>query len=206
MKTLPGWNIDRMHALRNQRWDQRGITGLETAIVLIAFVVVASVFAFAVLTTGLISSEKAKETALGGLEETGGTIALRGSVVAIATTSLASIDTIKFQLSNATQAGSAVEMSSQGAVVSYHDPYQQVNLDYTTSVTTTPGWGTTWLIGSGDLLQPGERVEIIVNLTGLTTSLGANTEFTVEVAPSVGAVLAVKKKTPLELTLANDLK
>ena len=44
------------------RTDQRGITGLETAIVLIAFVVVASVFAFAVLTTGLLSSEKAKET------------------------------------------------------------------------------------------------------------------------------------------------
>ena len=37
--------------------DRRGITGLETAIVLIAFVVVASVFAFAVLSTGLLSSE-----------------------------------------------------------------------------------------------------------------------------------------------------
>ncbi|HIM78888.1 MAG TPA: flagellin, partial [Dehalococcoidia bacterium] len=46
--------------------DQRGITGLETAIVLIAFVVVASVFAFAVLSTGLLSSEKSKETVLGG--------------------------------------------------------------------------------------------------------------------------------------------
>ena len=53
--------------------DQRGITGLETAIVLIAFVVVASVFAFAVLSTGLLSSEKSKETVLGGLEETSST-------------------------------------------------------------------------------------------------------------------------------------
>ena len=44
--------------------------GLETAIVLIAFVVVASVFAFAVLNTGLLSSEKSKEAALGGLQET----------------------------------------------------------------------------------------------------------------------------------------
>ena len=33
--------------------DSRGITGLETAIVLIAFVVVSSVFAFAALSTGL---------------------------------------------------------------------------------------------------------------------------------------------------------
>ena len=41
--------------------NQKGITGLETAIELIAF---------AVLSTGLISSEKSKETVLGGLEET----------------------------------------------------------------------------------------------------------------------------------------
>ena len=40
------------------RWagsDSRGITGLETAIVLIAFVLVSSVFAFAALSTGLFS-------------------------------------------------------------------------------------------------------------------------------------------------------
>ena len=65
--------------------DQRGITGLETAIVLIAFVVVASVFAFAVLNTGLLSSEKSKETVLGGLGETSATMGLRGDVIADAT-------------------------------------------------------------------------------------------------------------------------
>ena len=42
-----------MLSLSDFRADERGITGLETAIVLIAFVVVASVFAFAVLSTGL---------------------------------------------------------------------------------------------------------------------------------------------------------
>jgi flagellin FlaB len=36
--------------------DERGITGLETAIILIAFVVVAAVFSFVVLSTGLLSS------------------------------------------------------------------------------------------------------------------------------------------------------
>ena len=49
--------------------DQRGITGLETAIVLIAFVVVASVFAFSVISTGLFISEKAAESASAGLGE-----------------------------------------------------------------------------------------------------------------------------------------
>ncbi len=49
--------------------DQRGITGLETAIVLIAFVVVSSVFAFAALSTGLFANDKANETHTAGLAE-----------------------------------------------------------------------------------------------------------------------------------------
>ena len=62
--------------------DQSGITGLETAIVLIAFVVVAAVFAFTVLTTGLFTSEKAKETAMAGVSSAGGSLELVGAVIA----------------------------------------------------------------------------------------------------------------------------
>ena len=57
---------------------QAGITGLETAIILIAFVVVASVFAFTVLSTGLFSAERGKETVHAGLKEARGSMALRG--------------------------------------------------------------------------------------------------------------------------------
>ena len=45
--------------------NQRGITGLETAIVLIAFVVVASVFAFAVLSTGPAQFGKEQRNRIG---------------------------------------------------------------------------------------------------------------------------------------------
>ena len=58
--------------------DERGITGLETAIVLIAFVVVSSVFAFAALSTGLFSSDKSKEAIQAGLNEAQGTLEVRG--------------------------------------------------------------------------------------------------------------------------------
>ena len=47
---------------------QRGITGLETAIVLIAFVVVASVFAFTILSAGVFASEANKQTIHAGLK------------------------------------------------------------------------------------------------------------------------------------------
>ena len=66
---------------------QRGITGLETAIVLIAFVVVSSVFAFAALSTGLFSADKSKETINAGLKEASGTLEIRGSIIAKANSS-----------------------------------------------------------------------------------------------------------------------
>ena len=62
--------------------EEHGITGLETAIVLIAFVVVAAVFAFVVLSTGLFSSERGKETVYAGLAKTRGSMELTGGVIA----------------------------------------------------------------------------------------------------------------------------
>ena len=50
---------------------KRGITGLETAIILIAFVVVAAVFAYTVLSAGIFSTQKSQETIYSGLEQTG---------------------------------------------------------------------------------------------------------------------------------------
>ena len=62
--------------------DQSGITGLETAIVLIAFVVVASVFAFTVLTTGLFTSEEAKKASETAIKSTESTLQKIGPFIA----------------------------------------------------------------------------------------------------------------------------
>jgi len=69
-----------MRLVRRAKDDQSGITGLETAIILIAFVMVASVLAYVVLTAGLFSSQKAKEAVHAGLEEVESTMELKGSV------------------------------------------------------------------------------------------------------------------------------
>ena len=63
---------------------QRGITGLETAIILIAFVVVASVFAFTVLSTGIFATERSKDTVFSGILEARSTLEPRGSLIAFA--------------------------------------------------------------------------------------------------------------------------
>lgn len=55
--------------VRELTGNQSGVTGLETAIILIAFTVVASVFAFTILSTGMFSAARGKETVYAGLNE-----------------------------------------------------------------------------------------------------------------------------------------
>ena len=46
--------VDMMTSLKSIAARQAGVTGLETAIIVISFVVVASVFAFTILSTGIL--------------------------------------------------------------------------------------------------------------------------------------------------------
>ena len=193
--------IDRMRNWWNGfSGDQRGITGLETAIVLIAFVVVASVFAFAVLSTGLLSSEKSKETVLGGLAETSSTLSIRGDVIGDADSTKAWLDTVTFTLTSAAQAADAVDLSSTGVVITYLDQDQALNC--TQGDGSGSGsycfWTTNWIIGSGDLVDPGEQVDVKVDLSNMTPILGKKKEFTIQVKPNVGAVIIVNRTTPPE--------
>ena len=75
---------------------QSGISGIETSIILVTFVVVATVFAGAVLTTGISSGSKSEEASQAGFDETQSTMQARGSVIAsatLATPDLSSIGT-----------------------------------------------------------------------------------------------------------------
>ena len=73
-------------AIKNLQRGQKGITGLETAIILIAFVTVASVLAYSVLSAGIFSSERGKAAVYSGLESAQSTMSLKGSVVGLAGT------------------------------------------------------------------------------------------------------------------------
>ena len=188
------------------RGDQRGITGLETAIVLIAFVVVSSVFAFAALSTGLFSSDKAKETISAGLAEARGTLELKGSVIAKVsgtTGTTAVVTTIEFQVSNAA-AGEAIDLTPGNTVIKYSDKTQVINMNSTTkfSATNVASFGDT-----DSLLEVGEVFEIVLlNLTNqLGTDLGTNKEFTIELIPPSGAVLFIGRRTPVSLEKSNNL-
>ncbi|MDA1035811.1 MAG: hypothetical protein O3B65_02885 [Chloroflexi bacterium] len=74
--------------------EQRGTTALETAIILIAFIVVASVFAYVVLSAGIFTSQKSGETVSAGIHQVTSTIALSGDpkADAVMATVLSTVD------------------------------------------------------------------------------------------------------------------
>ena len=200
--------------LKNLLWrDQRGITGLETAIVLIAFVVVSSVFAFAALSTGLFSSDKAKETIQAGLAETRGSMELKGSVIIEAQTTglTANATTIAFQVSNAA-GGEAIDLTPGKTLIKYTDSVQSKMFltDSSSNGFTSSGLGDA---DDDKLLERNEVYEI--KLTGLettasstdnlTTGLGVNTTFSLEIIPPRGAVLFIERTTPVFWETTNSL-
>src|SRR3972149_5875024 len=121
--------------------SERGITGLETAIILIAFVVVATVFAFVVLTTGIFSSERGKETVFAGLSKARGTMEVRGGVVASATGSPLAVDDIFFAVAS-TASGESIPLdpaaTNNRTVIAYRDALS-VDNDVTYTVTSIVG-------------------------------------------------------------------
>ena len=74
--------------------DDKGFTGLEAAIVLIAFVVVAAVFSYVVLGAGFFTTQKAQETVYKGVEQSTTNIQMIGNVYGLASTSMRGIDQI----------------------------------------------------------------------------------------------------------------
>jgi flagellin FlaB len=218
---------------------QRGITGLETAIILIAFVVVASVFAFTVLSTGVFSSDRARETIFAGLEKTKATLKPSGSVIAFrgyvgSTEAIFKFSVIVESIDGAEpidltapytadNSGTDPDSSSSNnkTTVAYVDDNQ---------ILQDVPWSVNFMGDNGDnMLDPGEKAEIVVWLLnrttatavtdnssvnymssgGLTSSgtlLTPNDRFTIEINPPSGSILTIRRTLPGALDTVVNLR
>jgi flagellin FlaB len=197
---------------------EKGITGLETAIILIAFVVVAAVFAYTTLSAGLFSTQKSQEAVYSGLKEARATLELKGNVIATANESGSSgrVQQVSFIVANvlggeaidftepdqaAGNGGIADTDSTNKVVINYVDEYQTVNDLY---------WTIDKLGGSDsdDLLETNEKFKVTIGsdaagsdggnlINALSTrNLDINTEFSLIVQPPIGAVLEIERTIP----------
>jgi flagellin FlaB len=178
--------------------DESGITALETAIILIAFVVVAAIFAFTVLSTGTFLTERSKEAAYAGLQEVRGSMELKGSIV-LETTG----DYIVFNLATVA-GGSSVDLSK--VKVMYRDSSANVDLTYASGAgnPSADAWTATTTDGTAGvtILASGQLAKIRVNPTA---SLTANKTFALEVKPPTGGILLLERTCPAQIDAVTDL-
>jgi flagellin FlaB len=74
---------------KGHRQSHRGVIGVESAIVMIAFVIVAAALAFVVLNMGFSTTQKAKTTIISGLGEASSSLEVAGKVKGVGCTSSA---------------------------------------------------------------------------------------------------------------------
>ena len=182
--------------------NEHGITALETAIILIAFVVVAAIFAFTVLSTGTFLTEKSKEASYAGLQEVRGSMELKGGIVLSKTTALA--DTLIFNLAPVA-GGSSQDLSK--VKITYRDKNFNKELSYSASTTVgTDNWIALDLEQTTPtaltILSAGKIAKIIVDPPTAITSYQT---FGLEIKPPTGGVLLLERTAPAQIDTVTDL-
>ena len=194
-----------------------GFTGLEAAIVLIAFVVVAAVFSYVVLGAGFFTTQKAQQVIYTSVDQASSSVEIMGDVYGInyVDATPTHFDFIRFTV-GLTSGGSPVDFSQTTMAYSAQN---FTGVKYLTNITesplTSPGaanavenfaktnvgpgeWGVV-LINNGDgvstdlLLENQEQFVIYAN-PGFP--LVANEKFNLEISPSVGTSYVVARKAP----------
>ncbi len=202
--------IKFMRAMKNLHRGERGMTGLETAIILIAFVTVAAVFGYAVLSAGLFSAERSKETIYAGLQQAKTNLELAGSVMAIGTDN-ETVSLILITVRNAIS-GVPVDMapcsgtdnSTNKCVISF-----STKDDYLNNIK----WSKV-AIGHADqdnLLEQGEQFEVTIDLADLGDGLAlsqpliANDVFNIQMKPNLGSTITIQRTLPAAIDPVMDL-
>ena len=174
---------------------EEGITGLETAIILIAFVMVASVFSYVVVSAGLYSSQKAKQAITAGIESIMSVVEIKGDVIA----RLQGSQVQEIYLFVGTPAaGGSVDFTdtsngSNTVVISYMDNDQMFpSVNWTMQKLST--------VNTDNLLDPAELFLVTVDLSGNNIVVGPYDVFTLEVKPPGGPVTTIERIIPRRVT------
>jgi flagellin FlaB len=188
--------------------QKRGIVGIEAAIVLIAFVVIAAAFAYVVINMGFYSAQQAKSTIDKGIQEATSALALDGFITGL--TNGTDIQYLAIPVKLAV-GRSEVDMASDTVVVSvlgdgfalsdiYDTAAVSTNSNLTALMTgTTAAKAKCYIFnddGNGDtLLKQNEKAYMVINLSAGYV-LGSYSKVKVEIRTSRGAALMIQRDIP----------
>jgi len=198
-----------------RRWInwKKGLTGIETAIILVAFVIVAAAFAFAVLNVGFQSTQKAQDVMRAGMEQASSAIELDGGVIAYKNDTYDFVNNVTFTI-KLSPGKSPISLDDQYfaiAVTTEEDHWPNVydnSSASTTEIRCTPSDSKPVVAciypvidgGASGYLEQGDKFLVVVAFKDATVGPGTSDTITIELKPSIGNVLTVQRVTPLTLT------
>ncbi|MGB2726888.1 MAG: archaellin/type IV pilin N-terminal domain-containing protein [Halobacteriota archaeon] len=208
-----------MKTRKSLRKDKKGFTGLEAAIVLTAFVVVAAVFSYVVLNAGFFTTQKAKEVVHTGVEQATSSVQIAGDLIAYGNTTSDLLTKVTFYVT-LTAGQNPIDLDE--TVLSYtnnrvHVPevYHNHTLavgdpaERTENLTLDAGeWhynvtdaGT---MGADNMVDFGEVVQVELLIprgdAALNGFVAANEQFTIEIKPPQGASLGITKRAEASIS------
>ena len=193
---------------------RRGMTGLETAIILVAFVITAAAFSFVVLNMGFLTAGKTQSVIAAGMQEASSAMLIDSGIIGhFANTtkpdqSLISMTKAVFYL-KISQGHEPIDMDDSKLVVTYTNERCHGEI-YSEAKTNGTVMTVTSVTGDGNsLLELGEKFKVVIDFTQLGVSdvdpvqtaqrqLYAHPyeEFRIELRPATGAVITIEKQLP----------
>ncbi|MDD1776212.1 MAG: hypothetical protein LUP94_02535 [Candidatus Methanomethylicus sp.] len=195
--------------MRTLRKNRKGMTGIETAIIVIAFVIAASVFAFAILNMGLLTTQKAQEAITSGTGQATSALQLQTLWAYGNTTSGEATDIII--LAKLAPGNTPIDFDYSKLTVSYKnndvlvaDVYAANDFEsaYNQTILDDPSAKCTVMVVQGDsdtVLEQGEEFAVLLNLAQIDATDGniAKYEhFYVDLIPMTGAKLTISASIP----------
>ncbi|RZN55845.1 MAG: hypothetical protein DSO09_01835 [Candidatus Methanomethylicota archaeon] len=196
----------------NTSKSRKGTIGVETAIIMIAFVVVASVVAYVIINMGFFSAQKTKETIWRGVESASTSLELDGSIIGRADSNGNYIEFLIVPI-RLSVGRTAVDLSNNSVVVSVigsnftiTNLYKGIN--DTTGVTVekiiedlkgtneNEAWSVIYNSDGDKLLELNEKAYIIIKLDTATYQLKPYDRVTIEIRIGDGAALTVTCQMP----------
>ncbi len=195
--------------------DEHGFTGLEAAIVLIAFVVVAAVFSFVVLGAGSFTTQTAQATVHTGVAQASSSLEVVGNVMGISRSPTAANARLTFINASVALTAGGTSMDLAQMVISYADnnggrnaavPNNTVGITNCTTINVfvdqtdeNQRWCVSQKMNDRNPSSPNnllEQDEIWILSIGMPDSATVNTKITVNFQPATGAVLPVTRTIP----------
>ena len=190
-------SITRGLLMNSIKQRDEGFTGLEAAIVLIAFVVVAAVFSYVVLGAGFFTTQKSQETVYKGVEQSTSNLQMVGNVYGTTANTAVGIKNISFNIGLAPGAP-ALDISKMIVIVSKPGETTINQLVYTSNLNSSAGVNFAAVDASIGVTAPtlqGQN-QTIITIALANDYMPKNGKVNIQLSPAVGASLPFTRTAP----------